>query len=406
MLEAQSTLGLGKRSIPYVADVYCEAVGRDSVAQHVLAHSSVDAQIHEPAMGKREWRYCPDESGRDVFFAFANRGTSCSMRRFAARDGVFLEPASTRKGTFQTEFRDERTAGQLVNGPEAVSIVAIPAKLLCSMRAEAGLPDAAHIEGAVQMPRSLLSGFDALIDRRLGVEHIGKSEPHYPQTKAHRYVSDLDCIDGIALVSDGYQLIEGNWPGCRCRSKENWRWEKRLHISDENDSAEKRFEKAVTAACAEWMNMIPVASGVMPDAEEGGRRIDLARCFAPGCYEFVELKLGRRTDTPLRAAVEILGYGLIYVFSRVHANALGYDNTRDLLAADRISLKATLPRTAYVHGSLANLEAGLNEGLANLTDRLRLPCSVDFAFEALPEGASEQRPRESMERRYRMYSSV
>jgi hypothetical protein len=74
--------------------------------------------------------------------------------------------------------------------------------------------------------------------------------------------------------------------------------------------------------------MIPVASGVLPDGGEGGRRIDLARCCGPGWFEFIELKVGGNCNTPLRAAIELLGYALIYRFSRSYARELGLRKLR------------------------------------------------------------------------------
>lgn len=208
------------------------------------------------------------------------------------------------------------------------------------------------------------------------------------------------------MIGGAYTLIEQNWPGTRCRSKENWRWEKQLHISNQNGSPEKRFEKAVAKNCPEWFNMIPVASGVMPETEEGGRRIDLARECEPGWFEFVELKFGPKCDTPLRAAIEILEYGLIYVFSRVHAGALRYDAGNPLLSAQRISLRAVLPGKAYSSGSLAELELSLNAGLHALTARLGVPCQIDFAFESLPANASLSDPCAAMRGRTAVYSPL
>lgn len=253
---------------------------------------------------------------------------------------------------------------------------------------------------------SLLSGFDAIVDRHLGIEAIG-CPPHYRHLTAYRHVAALTEIDGDRLVDEAFSRIEQNWPGCACRSAENWRWGKKLDISSRNSSPEKRFEKALAASCPEWINMIPVASGVMPaGVEEAGRRIDLVRCVAPRCYEFVELKIGDRCDTPLYAAIEILSYGLIYVFSRVHVRELGYHEANELLSAISISLKALLPHASYRHGSLVTLERALNQGLAALTRRLRLGCTLDLSFECFPSGSLNLPAAEAMLRRERIGSNV
>jgi hypothetical protein len=131
--------------------------------------------------------------------------------------------------------------------------------------------------------------------------------------------------------------------------------------------------------------MIPVASGVLPDVDEGGRRIDLACRCANGDYEFLELKLGRHCDTPLHAAVELLGYGLIYLFSREHGNRLGYDPLNPLLTATRIRLRVVAPFESYLPGSLFAFEVEVNRGLRDLVSA-RFPgrLVMDFRFERLP----------------------
>jgi hypothetical protein len=134
--------------------------------------------------------------------------------------------------------------------------------------------------------------------------------------------------------------------------------------------------------------MIPVASGVLPDTEEGGRRIDLARKCGPGWFEFVELKLGKNCDTPLHAAIEILGYGLLYVFSRVYTEQLRYDSSNLLLSAQHISLKVLAPAQSYSVGSLEDFETAINDGLCALGNCLGEDrFAIDFQFEKLPDEA-------------------
>lgn len=137
--------------------------------------------------------------------------------------------------------------------------------------------------------------------------------------------------------------------------------------------------------------------------EEGSRRVDLARQCAEGHYELVELKFGEHCGTPLRAAMEILGYGPVYVFSRQHARELGYETENGLLAAGRISLKVTMPPDAYLQGSLAKLEDAFNDGLSVLLRLFGMPLLMDFAFEALPEWADESNACAAMEKRSSVY---
>jgi len=134
------------------------------------------------------------------------------------------------------------------------------------------------------------------------------------------------------------------------------------------------------------MNMIPVASGIMPNAREGGRRIDLGHKLGEGEYEFIELKLGNNCQPPLRAAIEILEYGLIYLFSRQNLCALGYDPANALLQATRIHLKVLAPAVSYIAGSLKIFEHAVNDGLTKMIAEENLSVFMDFYFEMFPAG--------------------
>lgn len=266
----------------------------------------------------KEWRFLRnDRTSRHQFLAFANAPGSSSLRYFDADSGALLgDPRYGRRQDYQDAFATEVAATVRVNGPRGVSIDQIPAAELDAMRSEAGLGPAAAVARSTsnRFCSSILAGVDEIVDQALGVTGIGSTVPHYRHLQAYRKVAAGPPVDGPALVKAIYKQIVTNWPGTRCRSAENWRWEKKTYISDRNESPEKRFEKELAAQSGEWYNMIPVASGVLPDVEEGGRRIDLARQCDPGWFEFIELKLGDHCDTPLYAAVEILGYGLIYIF--------------------------------------------------------------------------------------------
>jgi|SRR5258705_13590783 len=89
-------------------------------------------------------------------------------------------------------------------------------------------------------------------------------------------------------------------------------------ISWQNLSPEKTLEKAIVNATHNWVNQIPVASGLLKDYDEGHTCIDLGHCVSPGHYELLELKVGASAETPLRAAFQIMNYGLLYCFARIH----------------------------------------------------------------------------------------
>jgi hypothetical protein len=386
LLSVKVSLGLAPGPIPFCADIILEAAGRElfQTAPPALATKVAFAGI---ATANKEWRFLRSERlGCHQFLAFANARGSSSLRFFDAESGVLMEDPRYGKGrTFQEVFARELTASEPVSGPSAVSFTAIPQEQLRAMREQAGLNGAIQGTGALRSKPGILTGVDELVDQALGISQIGQTSPHYRHLRAYRAVAAGPRIDGGRLLVDMYRRIVANWPGTTCRGSQNWRWDKKTFISDVNASLEKQFEKAVAAQCPEWVNMIPVASGVLPDVEEGGRRIDLARRCGEGDYEFLELKLGKDCDTPLHAAIEILGYGLLYLFSREHRDRLGYDPRNLLLSATRIRLRVVAPMASYLPGSLRAFQDEVNRGLVDLASAKFPGClDMDFCFEQLP----------------------
>jgi hypothetical protein len=249
---------------------------------------------------------------------------------------------------------------------------------------------------------SLLAGLDNIVDRHLQIEHIGQP-PHYRHMAAYRLVARNGQFDGATLLQEAYSQIVSNWSGEPGRGQENWRWEPQRHISTANNSPEKRFEKAVVNQCPGWVNMIPVASGVV--AAEGGRRIDLAQSRGPAWFEFIELKLGKNCDTPLFAAIEILGYGLAYLFSRRNCKALGYDESNELLSARRMELKVLAPRESYFPGSLQAFEREIGRGLEALVAHEEL-LELTFQFEQLPDVVEADKPCAAINGRSAVYPRI
>lgn len=96
------------------------------------------------------------------------------------------------------------------------------------------------------------------------------------------------------------------------------------------------------------------------------RNVDLAHRDRPGEYSLYKLKVG--VDTPLYAAIEILVRGLVYLFTRLHMNELGYDpKAKELLAAQTVHLRVLAPTVFYAGVDLAWLEESLDGGLTHLT---------------------------------------
>ena len=173
-----------------------------------------------------------------------------------------------------------------------------------------------------------------------------------------------------------------NWSKEKSRSRQNWR-EKRIPLAENSgylknakwENSEVRLERTILEAWGDrpdlW-NQMPVASGLLPlpgkDAEgkrrvssEGRRAVDLI--YQPkgvnGPIEFLELKVQRSNgsrDSVWDAALELLEYGVLYLFSRKHREELGYDkpaNTYKVLDAPHIRLRVLARQNYYANQDIA-----------------------------------------------------
>ena len=185
--------------------------------------------------------------------------------------------------------------------------------------------------------------------------------------------------------------VHENWSREPSRSRQNWRakivplqttsgyksslkW-KHSEVLLERSIVEKcsdRLNKDSDSLCL-W-NQMPVASGLLPkhDKEnpnkrtpsEGRRAIDLVyRPDGPsGPIEFLELKVMRgdgSRDSLREAALELLEYGILYLFSRKNLVDLGYDkpsddNSYDVLNAPIIRLRVLSTSSYYAGQSIGS----------------------------------------------------
>ena len=84
--------------------------------------------------------------------------------------------------------------------------------------------------------------------------------------------------------------------------------------------------------------------------------------------------------------MEILQYGVLYIFSRINAKALGYDAKKiKLFGATGIHLKILAPAAYYEGYDLAWLEGSINGGLAKFLDQgvRGFALEMDFKFDVL-----------------------
>lgn len=244
------------------------------------------------------------------------------------------------------------------------------------------------------VPSSILSCVDAEIDSAFfSNEQL---------QKGFRYEHKRSCIalsnaphnqfDGYGLIAAIYDRIEKNLMRRPNRepSSENWKLcsTNRLSAKSENIKKNKNTSDEVTLERAiiekwptEWTYQMPVASGLFGSTSDKRRSVDLVYIKGKDnrSFDFVELKIA--SDSPLYAAMEILGYGLVYYASRQDtAKNLKYDS-KDLavLEARKISLCVLAPEAFYGTYNLKWLQKAINDGLERLVDIDSL--KMDFRFE-------------------------
>ena len=227
-------------------------------------------------------------------------------------------------------------------------------------------------------PRSLIERVEETVCSALGIA----STRHRSAMRDLRVTADQDLVNLIfRTVTDNYE--RGDAAINRDRSLENWRWQRlQVQIADHNTSPEVVLERAIAAACkrigrTDWANQVPVASGLIAGAADGRRAIDLVRQCGKRHFELIELKIA--SDTPLYAAVEIIGYGCIWLLARAYPPS----RKSAILEADHVDLRVLAPVNYYARYDLTELETALDRGCRSLGTAQGV--TMTFAFHALGE---------------------
>ena len=228
----------------------------------------------------------------------------------------------------------------------------------------------------VSLPSSLLDGVETAACDALGISRLR----HRSALRSLRLTSGIDLADLV------YRVVSANWHAGRAaenkdRSSQNWRWALQPQIGAGNRSPEVMLERRIASACmrsgrVDWANQIPVASGLIPGAADGRRAIDLVHRSGERCFQFVELKIA--SDTPLYAAVELLGYASAWLLARADPPA----RSTVLLEAEHVDLRVLAPAQYYAPFDLLQLEASLNRGVSLLGERCGV--GLSFGYEVLP----------------------
>ncbi len=230
---------------------------------------------------------------------------------------------------------------------------------------------------------SILDGVGDLVDDWLELDPKGKP-PYYRHRAAAKALSQRRSpIAGTKAFLDAtYALIHRNWMNAsyaKPPSKENWRWKRHLELGEMNVSPELQLERAIVNACGDdWSNQMPTASGLIGPAVDKRAAVDLVYRKDAMTYSFIELKVA--SDTPLFAAIEILMYGLLFVWSKNNQKELGYDlKTQPVLVADNVTLSVLAPSKYYEGFDLTALASALNNGLVEFGQRNSVALSFEFS---------------------------
>lgn len=231
---------------------------------------------------------------------------------------------------------------------------------------------------------SILTGIDELVEDWLEVGPIGKP-PHYRHRAAANELSRRETpITGTrAFLDASYAQIHTNWlaaidTGYTNPSKENWRWKHHPSLRANNSSPELKLERAIVNACGEnWSNQMPTASGLTGPAADKRAAVDLVLREDPTSYSLIELKVN--SDTPLFAAVEIVRYGLLFVWSKVNQDDLNYEQElQPVLDANTVMLSVLAPADYYSNFELTNLASALNGGLVGFGEQHGMSLGFEF----------------------------
>ena len=265
--------------------------------------------------------------------------------------------------------------------------------------------------------KSLTDGFDQIKDESLGVadSRIGES-PHYQHVRTCKRLctSPPPCADGADLAAELVDRAEKNWSSGKGRSLaspsgENWRFTRAGDMRPTNPSLEVTFErKFMEAAIDGWANQVPTCAGVLRPKADRRRAIDLVRRIGEGRFDFIELKVVADewdgSGKPLFAAMQVLEYGVLYAFSRIHAPSLKYrPGHNPILDSHRVGLRVLAPARFYeykVRGGrepyeLGWLELMMRDATGELASRIGGGMVMDFRFDVFPDAFSWPQPQQT-----------
>jgi len=196
---------------------------------------------------------------------------------------------------------------------------------------------------------------------------------------------DLNGAERLAGVIFKQMEVKHQLTGAadrRDRSRETWRWSLQPQIGARNRSPEVVLERMIARACQaqrrmDWANQVPTASGLTTAAGDRRRALDLVRQRGPRHYKFIELKIA--SNTPLSAAIEVIGYACLWLLARRHPPS----RSPALLTADHIDLRVLAAASFYGEADLASMRVALDQSVAELG--ATQGAALTICFDVLPD---------------------
>ena len=242
---------------------------------------------------------------------------------------------------------------------------------------------------------SIFDGFGSVVDEWLGIDNDWDgASPRYRHKSSLNKLCEKNVPVGTGkeLVTALYERLNRNWDGMPSTGRQNWRHTQNLSLNKDSTSLEITLQRTFMQAMeakneTDWANEVPVASGV---ADTSSDSVDFVVATDSG-YSMIELKWPRPSspsENPLKAAIQVLRYGLAYVFSRVNADELEYKiEDKPILQASEVHLRVLAPQHFYQLSNsgndwLKNLEIALNVGISSLAKHHNL--TMSFAYEQFP----------------------
>ena len=179
----------------------------------------------------------------------------------------------------------------------------------------------------------------------------------------------FDGTKNLEDIGEIYDRMGANCPNPSSTSERLWQKRHARKIAPHNTRKETLLEKAAAMLAYNgymrgWFNQCPTASGITDSSRNRHSNVDLVHWDEIDKQaRLVELKW--ESDDPLSALRQVLGYGAVYVFCRVHENSLPLQK-RSLMKARHVSLEVAAPARYYqgcqdLAGTIARMRQSLDK---------------------------------------------